>query len=147
MKRFEGILVLVLVIGGIVYAIVDDSPLPPSADAQEPVAVACLKRAGFKVKSDTYSGGSLPSDGSDVQYELHVEDEGGAGVAIIYLADLPEGIDLFADRLKDDQKTYGDYKGETIEQRGTAVIRLAKGSDRAGAIHDCVDRAAKAKET
>ena len=144
MKRFKGILVLVLVIGGIVYAIVDDSPLPPSADAQEPVAVACLKRAGFKVKSDIYSGGGF---GRDVQYELDVEDEDGARVAVIYLADLPEDIDLFADHLKDYQKTYGDYKGETIEQRGTAVLRLAKGSNRAGPIHDCMDRAAKAKET
>jgi hypothetical protein len=147
LKRREGILLLVLVPAAIIYAIVDPSPVPPSADAQEPVAVACLKRAGFNVKSDVYSGGSLPSNGSDVQYELDVEDEAGARVAIIYLADQREGIDLFADRLKDDQKTYGDYKGETIEQRGTAVIRLAKGSDHAGAIHDCVDRAAKAKET
>ena len=147
MKRREGILLLVLVPAAIIYAIFDDSPLPPSADAQEPVAVACLKRAGFNVKSDIYSGGSLPSSGSDVQYELDVERESGARVAIIYLADLPEDIDLFADRLKDDQKTYGDYKGEAIEQRGTAVIRLAKGSDYAGAIHACVDQAAKAKET
>ena len=138
---------MVLVPAAIIYALVDHSPLPPSADAQEPVAVACLKRAGFNVKSDIYSGGSLPSNGSDVQYELGVEDESGARVAIIYLADLPSDIDLFADHLKDDQKTYGDYKRETIEQRGTAVIRLAKGSDRAGAIHVCVDRAAKAKET
>lgn len=147
MKRREAILLLVLVPAAIIYAIVDDSPVPPSADTQEPVAVACLKRAGFNVKSDIYSGGRLPSNGSNVQYELDVEDEGGARVAIIYLADLPGDIDLFADHLKDDQKTYGDYKGETIEQRGTAVLRLAKGSDRAGAIHDCVDRAAKAKET
>lgn len=147
MKRREGILLLVLVPAAIIYAIVDGSPVPPSADAQEPVAVACLKRAGFNVKSDIYSGGSLPSNGSNVQYELDVEDEGGARVAIIYLADLPGDIDLFADHLKDDQKTYGDYKGETIEQRGTALLRLANGSGRAGAIHDCVDRAAKAKET
>ena len=139
MKRREGILLLVLVPAAIIYGIVDDSPLPPSADAQEPVAVACLKRAGFRVKSDIYSGGRYPSTGGDVQYELDVED--------IYLADLPEDSDLYADHLKDYQKTYGDYRGETIEQRGTAVIRLAKGFDRAGAIHDCVDRAAKAKET
>jgi hypothetical protein len=147
LKRREGILLLVLVPAAIIYAIFDHSPVPPSADAQEPVAVACLKRAGLNVKSDVYSGGSLPSNGSNVQYELDVEDEGGARVAIIYLADLPGDIDLFADHLKDDQKTYGDYKGETIEQRGTAVIRLAKGYDRAGVIHACVDRAAKAKET
>ena len=147
MKRREGILLLVLVPAAIIYAIVDHSPVPPSADAQEPVAVACLKRAGFKVKSDVYSGGSLPSNGSNVQYELDVENEDGSWVAIIYLADLPGDVDLFAEHLKDDQKTYGDYKDETIEQRGTAVIRLAKGSDHAGAIHDCVDRAAKAKET
>jgi hypothetical protein len=133
---------LVLVIAAIVYLIVDDSPIPPSADAQEPVAVACLKRAGLKVKSDTYSGGSL---GRDVRYELDVDD--GARVAVIYLADLPADAELFADHLEDQQKTYGDYRGETIEQRGTAVIRLAKGSDRAGAIHDCVDQAAEAKET
>jgi hypothetical protein len=147
LKRREGILLLVLVPAAIIYAIVNPSSVPPSADAQEPVAIACLKRAGFNVKSDTYSGGSLPSNGSNVKYELDVEDEGGARVAIIYLADLPGDIDLFADHLKDNQKTYGDYKGETIEQRGTAVIRLAKGSDHARAIHDCMDRAAKAKET
>jgi hypothetical protein len=143
LRRREGILVLVLVIGGIIYAIVDGSSLPPSADAQEPVAVACLKRAGFKVTSDVYSGSGY----GDVQYELDVEDEGGARVAVIYLADLAQDTELFADHLKDYQKTYGDYKGETIEQRGTAAIRLAKGFNRAGAIHDCVDRAAKAKET
>ena len=147
MKRREAILLLVLVPAAIIYAIFDHSPLPPSADAQEPVAVACLKRAGFNVKSDVYSGGSLPSNGSNVQHELDVKDEGGARVAIIYLADLPDDIDLFADHLKDDQKTYGDYKGETIEQRGTALIRLAKGYDRAATIHGCVDRAGKAKET
>lgn len=146
MKHREGILVLVLVIAAIVYLIVDDSPFPPSADAQEPVVVACLKRAGFKVKSDIYSGGSL---GRDVQYELDVEDEDeyGTRVAVVYLADSPADTELFAHQLKDSQKTYGDYKGETIEQRGTAVIRLAKGSDRTGAIHECVDQVAKAKET
>jgi hypothetical protein len=147
LKSREGILVPVLVIAAIIYAIVDDSPVPPSADAQEPVALACLKRAGFMVKSDTYSGGSLPSNGSDVKYKLDVDDEAGSRVAIIYLADLRQGIDLFADTLKENQKTYGDYKGETIELRGTAVIRLAPGFNRAGAIHVCVDRAAKAKET
>jgi hypothetical protein len=143
LKRHEGILVLVLVIGGIIYAIVNGGSLPPSADAQEPVAVACLKRAGFKVTSDIYSR----NDYGDVKYELDVEDEGGALVAIIYLADLPLDIEPFTDHLKDYQKTYGDYKGETIEQRGTAGIRLAEGFNRAGAIHDCVDRAAKAEET
>jgi hypothetical protein len=143
LKSREAILVLVLVIGGIIYAIVDGSSLPPSADAQEPVAVACLKRAGFKVTSDIYSRGSY----GDVKYELDVEDEGGARVAIIYLADLQLDIEPFTDHLKDYQKTYGDYKGETIEQRGTAGIRLAEGFNRAGAIHDCVDRAAKAEET
>jgi hypothetical protein len=147
LKRREAILLLVLVPAAIIYAIFDDSPVPPSADAQEPVAVACLKRAGFNVKSDVYSGGSLPSNGSNVQYELDVEDESGARVAIIYLADLPGDVDLFADHLKDDQKTYGDYKGETIEQRGTAVLRVAKGSNRAAAIHHCMDRAAKTKQT
>jgi hypothetical protein len=147
LKRREAVLLLVLVPAAIIYAIVDHSPLPPSADAQEPVAIACLKRAGFNVKSDVYSGGSLPSNGSQVQYKMDIEDESGALVAIIYLADLPGDVDLFAARLKDDQKTYGDYKGETIEQRGTAVIRLAKGSSHAAAIHACMDRAAKAKET
>jgi hypothetical protein len=144
LSRHEGILLLVLLIAGIVYAIVDDTPLPPSADAQESVAVACLKRAGFKVTSDIPTGGGY---GSNVQYELDIEDEDGARVAIVYLADLPSDIEPLVDHLKDYQKTYGDYKGETIEQRGTAGIRLAKGFNRAGAIHDCVARAGKAKDT
>lgn len=146
MKRHEGILLLVLLPAAIIYAIVNPTPTPPSADAQEPVAVACLKRAGLKVKSDVYSGGTLPSNGSNVKYVLRVDDENG-GVAIIYLADLPSDIDQFAEHLKDDQKTYGDYEGETIEQRGTALLRLAKGSGRTGAIHGCMDRAAKTKVT
>jgi hypothetical protein len=121
----------------------------PSADAQKPVALACLKRAGFNVTDEVPTGAftSLyPSDGRDVQWELYVTDNNGARVAIMYLADMPGDLDPFADHLKDNQKTYGDYKGETIEHRGTTVIRLAKSFTRAGAIRACVDRAAKAKE-
>jgi hypothetical protein len=131
-------LIPVLLVGGIVYAIVHGGSVPPSAGAQEPVAVACLKRAGFKVKSDVYS--------DDFRHEL-VEDANGAGVAVIYLAEPTADSESLAGHLKDYQKTYGDYKGETIEQRGSAVIRLAPGFDRAGAIHACVDRAEKVKET
>jgi hypothetical protein len=140
-------LIPVLLVAGIIYAIVDDSPVPPSADAQKPVAVACLEHAGFNVKSDTYDGGGFPSTGRDIRYELDVEPGDGQLVAILYLADLPDDAEPFADHLKDYQKTYGDYKGETIEQRGTAVIRLRGGFVRVGAIYACVDRAARAKET
>ncbi len=139
-----------LLVGGIAYAIFGDIHVGPSADAQKPVALACLKRAGFKVTDEvpTRAFTSLyPSDGRDVQWELYVKDKDGAQVAVIYLADMPGDLDEFADHLKDQQKTYGDYKGETIEHRGTTVIRLVKGYERADAIHDCVDRAAKAKET
>jgi hypothetical protein len=104
------------------------------------VAAACLKRAGFKVESDQ-------SDTDDFKYELDVEDENGARLAIVYLTDTSQDPETFAAHLKDYQKTYGDYKGETIEQRGTAVIRLAEGFERDAAIHTCVDRAAKAKDT
>lgn len=137
-KRREAIFLPVLLVAGIVYAIVHGGSVPPSAGAQEPVAVACLKRAGFNVKSDSYS--------DDFRSEL-VEDADGAGVAVIYLAEPTADSESLAGQLKDSQKTYGDYKDETIEQRGSAVIRLGPSFDRAGAIHTCVDQAEKAKDT
>lgn len=144
---FGRILLAVLVIGGIAYAIFGDVHVGPSADAQKPVAIACLKRAGLGVTSEVPTTSSLiPAYGRDVQWELYVKGEAGARVAILYLADLPGDLDEFADHLKDEQTTYGDYKGERIEHRGTTVIRL-KSHARSGAIHDCVDQAAKAKET
>lgn len=148
MRRSGGGLLAVLVIGGILYAIFGNVHVGPSADVQKPVAIACLKRAGFAVTDEIPTGSALQSSsyGRDVQWKLDVKDRGGASVAILYLADLPEGMDLYAEHLKDDQKTYGDYGGETIEQRGTTVIRLKRHA-RAGAIHDCVDQAARAKET
>jgi hypothetical protein len=142
MKGFGRILFWALMIGGIVYAIIDDSPVPPSADAQKPVALACLKRADFKADWDVPTGVAR-----DVEWVLHVEDGDGIRVAIIYLADLRADLDVLADRLEEDQETYGDYKGETIEHRGTSVVRLRKGYVRAGGIRECMDRAAKAEET
>ena len=142
MKRSELILLCVLVIGGIVYVIVDDSPVPPSADAQKPVALACLERAGFKADWDVPTGVAR-----GVDWVLDVEDADGPRVATIYLADLRVDLDVLADRLEEDQKTYGDYEDETIEHRGTSVVRLRKGYGRTGAIRECMDRAAKAKET
>jgi hypothetical protein len=140
----------VLVIGGILYAIFGNIDVGPSADAQKPVALACLKRAGFKADwdvPDDFAGGGGAGSGWHFDIELDVDDEDGGRVAVIYLADMSDDVDTFVDYLRDRQKTYGDYKDETIEARGTAAILLAKGSNRAGAIHDCVDRAAKAKET
>jgi hypothetical protein len=146
LKFFGRILWSVLVVGGIVYAIVGDIDLLPSADAQKPVALACLKRAGFKVESNVPgSGGRIPAYGSEVVWELDVKDADGRRVAVIYLADATEDLDGFADNLKENQKVYGDYKGETIEHRSSSVMRMAKGHERA--IRDCVDQAAKAKET
>jgi hypothetical protein len=150
LRIFGRILLSVLLIGGIAYAIFGDIHVGPSADAQKPVVLACLRRAGFNVTDEvpTRAFTSLyPSDGRDVQWELYVKDKNGARVAVMYLADLSGDLDDFADHLKDNQRTYGDYKGEAIEHRGTTVIRLAKSYARAGAIHACVDQAAKAKET
>jgi hypothetical protein len=150
LRIFGRILLPVLLIGGIAYAIFGDIHVGPSADAQKPVALACLRRAGFNVSDEVPTGAftSLyPSDGRDVQWELYVKSGDGTRVAIVYLADMPSDLDEFSDHLKDQQKTYGDYKGETIEHRGTTVIRLAKSYTRAGAIHDCVDRAAEANAT
>jgi hypothetical protein len=150
LRTFGGILLSVLLIGGVAYAIFGDIHVGPSADAQKPVALACLKRAGFEVADEVPTGAftSLyPSGGRDVQWELDVKDKDGTRVAVMYLADMPGDLDEFADHLKDKQKTYGDYKDEAIEHRGTTVIRLVKGYPRADAINQCVDRAAKAKET
>jgi hypothetical protein len=142
MKRRELVLLCALLIGGIVYVLVDDSPIPPSADEQRPVAIACLKRAGLDVEWDVPTGVARNFD-----WVLNVKDEDGPRVAIVYLADLDSDSDFLAERLKDDQKTYGDYEGETIEVRGTSVIRLVKGYGRAGPILECMDRSAKVTDT
>jgi hypothetical protein len=140
-RRFELVLLCALVIGGIVWIIVDDSPVPPSADAQEPLAVECLKRAGLEADSEVGTGVAR-----DVDSVLYVKDGDGARVAVVYLADLREDLDVLAERLRDDQKTYDDYEGETIEHRGTSVIRMRTGYPRAGAIRGCMDRAAKVED-
>ncbi len=147
--RISGrILLSVLLIGGIAEAIFGNIHVGPSADAQMPVVIACLKRAGFTVTSDVPTGTGLPGAyNRGVQWELYVKDKDvRARVATLYLADLSGDLDQFAAYLKDVQKTYGDYKGETIEHRGPTVIQLNSYA-RAGAIRDCVDQAAKAKVT
>jgi hypothetical protein len=139
-------LLAVLVGGGIIYAIVGNVHVGPDADAEKPVAIACLKRAGFTVTSDVPSGSGFqsPSYGRFVQWRLDVRDGRGAPVAILYLAD--QSDDDYANHLKDDQKTYGDFKGETIEYRGTTVARLISQS-RASTVLHCVDQATHAKIT
>lgn len=146
--RISGrILLSVLLIGGIGEAIFGNVHVGPSADAQMPVAIACLQRAGFTVASDVPTGTGLPGAyNRGVQWELYVNQRDGAPVATLYLADMSGDLDQLAAHLKDAQKTYGDYKGETIEYRGTTVIQL-NSYTRAGAIQDCVDQAAKAKVT
>lgn len=148
MRTFGRFFVPFLVIGGILYAIFGDTETGPDADAQRPVALACLKRAGFKADWDVPDGlAGATRRGWTFDYELDVDDKDGGRVAVIYLADLSEDADLFVDELKENQKTYGDYKGLTIEKRGSAAILLDKASRNAAAVDDCVDRAGKAKDT
>ena len=137
MKKAVLLFLGAMVVAAIAIAVLDPESLSgPDAEQQEKAVTACLRNAGFSVRSGIPPLG--PRTRRNPEYEVEVGREGEV-VAYIYLFDSPEQAEAFVDEARLDAEV--DDEQPTVEQRDRAAVDLDSGASSTPKIRACVDRA------
>jgi hypothetical protein len=144
LKRILLVLAVVGVVGTVLGAF--DEPGvdmdTPDADQQAQTATACLRGARLDVKSDVPPHNRR---GDSSEYRLDVDGKAGKHdhLAFVYLFDDKDTAGRYVDQVKSDAEGKPLPSGVTIQQRGTAVLRLFADPAEAADIRRCIDKATK----